>query len=115
VTGRDWALIYLALACMWVGGYATGRGRPVRGLVAWADQQFTHASRRSPWFWLAAPVVAVAACGLLVFRPRRSLRNWRTARERDRRRALAAQTPLRLRDRRDRREHTQPKKHEGAT
>ncbi|EMF31112.1 hypothetical protein H114_00747 [Streptomyces gancidicus BKS 13-15] len=101
MSDRDVLLVCIALACMWVGGYATGRGRPVRAVVAWADWHFTTAPRRSPRFWAAAPVVVAAVCCLWLFRPRRSLRNWRAWREHDRRRALPTQTPSRLSDRRD--------------
>ncbi|CAM5480842.1 MULTISPECIES: hypothetical protein [Streptomyces] len=102
MSGKTWDWAALALACMWIGGYATGRGRPIRELTSWADWQFCYASRRSPWFWIAVPIVVTAVAGLIVFRPRRSLRNWRAARERDRRRARAAQIPVRLHQLRDR-------------
>ncbi|GGZ72976.1 hypothetical protein ACFOOM_01180 [Streptomyces echinoruber] len=97
MSAGTWARVALALACVWAGGYATGRGRPVRALTTWADWQVAYTSRRSPWFWLAVPIVAAAIAGLIVFRPRRSLRNWRAARDRDRRRARTAQIPIRLR------------------
>lgn len=77
MTQQDWLLISFALACMWIGGYATGRGCVVKALVAWADWQVASASRRSPRFWLALPIVLVAAACLWVFRPRRTLTTYR--------------------------------------
>lgn len=89
MTDVDRLLIGVALACMWMGGYATGRGRPARALVAWADWHYTIAPRSDPRFWIAAPIVAAAVCCLWAFRPRR-----------DRQRALPTHTPSRLSDRR---------------
>lgn len=57
-------LLVIALACMWIGGYATGRGRPVHCLVIWADWQFSYRPRRSARFWIAAPIVLLAAAAL---------------------------------------------------
>ncbi|MFF5655259.1 hypothetical protein [[Kitasatospora] papulosa] len=88
MTGPDALPVAFALACMWVGGYATGRGRLVRELLAWADWKVAYAPRRSPAFWVAVPVVVVACCCLWAFRPLRTLHHWRAARERDRRRPL---------------------------
>jgi hypothetical protein len=93
MTGEDWALT-VAVVCMWVGGYATGRGRPIRRLVAWADWQYQWASRRAVWFWLGAAIVAVAIAGCLLFRPYRSWRNWHAWRDYDRRRAGPPGPPL---------------------
>lgn len=90
MTDRAWLLICFALACMWVGGYAAGRGRPIRDLVAWADWHFTTAPRRSPHFWIAAPIAVIAFGALWVLRPRRSAHNWRAWREHDRRHATTA-------------------------
>lgn len=100
MTDVDRLLIGVALACMWIGGYATGRGRPARALVAWADWHYTIAPRSDPRFWIAAPIVAAAVCCLWAFRPRRSWRNWRAWHHRDRQRALPTHTPSRLSDRR---------------
>lgn len=77
MTEQDSLLVYFALACMWIGGYATGRGRIVKALVVWADRQVGSASRRSPRFWLGLPIVLVAAACLWVFRPRRTLTSYR--------------------------------------
>jgi hypothetical protein len=96
VTGGTAAGVAAALACAWISGDAIGRGRPGRALTAWADWQVVTAPRRSASFWAGAVVVATVACVLIALRPRRSIRNWRAWRERDRRRALAAQTPFRL-------------------
>ncbi|MDQ0961965.1 hypothetical protein QFZ66_005843 [Streptomyces sp. B4I13] len=72
----DTRLLVVALACMWVGGYATGRGRLVRGVVRWADWQVAYAPRRSPRFWTALPILLVSAACLWIFRPRRTLTNY---------------------------------------
>ncbi|WP_406321772.1 hypothetical protein [Streptomyces sp. NBC_00519] len=77
MTQQDSLLVYFALACMWIGGYAAGRGRVAKALVAWADRQVGHASRRSPRFWIALPVVLAAAACLWTFRPRRTLNSYR--------------------------------------
>ncbi|MFF6801069.1 hypothetical protein [Streptomyces sp. NPDC012616] len=79
----DTQLLALALACMWVGGYATGRGRIVRRLVRWADWQVACASRHSPWFWTAVPILLVSAGCLWVFRPHRTLANYRAWKARE--------------------------------
>ncbi|KUN32475.1 hypothetical protein AQJ11_02825 [Streptomyces corchorusii] len=102
MSGETWTWAALALACMWIGGYATGRGRPIRELTSWADWQFCYASRRSPWFWVAVPIVFTAVAGLFLVRPRRSLHNWRASRERDRQRGRDVQIPARLNRFRDR-------------
>lgn len=78
MTQQERLLVCFALACMWIGGYAAGRARIVRGLVRWADWQVATVSQRSPRFWIAVPIVAVAAGCLWVFRPRRTLANYRT-------------------------------------
>ncbi|WP_181383524.1 hypothetical protein [Streptomyces sp. NWU339] len=108
MTNRDFLLVCFALVCMWLGGYSAGRGRPIHELVAWADWHITTAPRRSLRYWTALPVVAVAACCLWLFRPRRTLRNWRAWRAYDRRRALPTQTPSRLNDRRARSAEQRP-------
>lgn len=90
MTQQDWLLVYFALACMWIGGYATGRGRVVKTIVRWADRQVASASRRSPRFWLALPIVVAAAACLWVFRPRRTLTSYRAWK--------AQQTPAAARD-----------------
>ncbi|WP_405961199.1 hypothetical protein OG235_36665 [Streptomyces sp. NBC_00024] len=76
----DTQLLAIALACMWIGGYATGRGRPVHCLVIWADWQFSYRPRRSARFWIAAPIVLLAAAALWTLHPRRTAairRAWR--------------------------------------
>ncbi|MET7809817.1 hypothetical protein ABZT26_03020 [Streptomyces sp. NPDC005395] len=78
MTGDNWARIAVALACMWVGGYATGRGRPVRELVAWADWQVSYRPRTAPQFWLAVPIIAAAVAALWITHPRRTAANWRS-------------------------------------
>ncbi|MEU0060724.1 hypothetical protein [Streptomyces sp. NPDC006334] len=82
MSGHDRLLIYFALACMWIGGYATGRGRWVHALVNWADWQVVYAHRRTLCFWIAVPIVLAAAAGLWLRRPRRTLANYRAWRAR---------------------------------
>ncbi|MEU9758908.1 hypothetical protein AB0D98_03705 [Streptomyces sp. NPDC047987] len=76
MTEPDSLLVYFALACMWIGGYATGRGRVVKALVAWADWQLASAPTRSLRFWVTLPVVLTAAACLFVTRPRRTWTNY---------------------------------------
>lgn len=84
MTEQDWLLLYFALACMWIGGYATGRGRIVRSLVRWADWQVASAPQQSPRFWIALPIVLAAAGCLWVFRPRRTWTNYQAWKARPR-------------------------------
>ncbi|MFE3149118.1 hypothetical protein ACFXJ6_21090 [Streptomyces sp. NPDC059218] len=76
MTEHDRLLVYVALACMWIAGYATGRGRVIKAIVAWADWQLAYATPRSPGFWVAVPVVLTAAACLWIARPRRTWTNY---------------------------------------
>ncbi|MET8747236.1 hypothetical protein [Streptomyces sp. NPDC004728] len=78
MTEHDRLLVYIALACVWIAGYAAGRGRLMKALAAWADWQLAYATRRSPRFWAALPVVLTAAAWLWITRPRRTWTNYQS-------------------------------------
>jgi hypothetical protein len=85
--------LYLAFALLWLGGYLTGRARPVAWLVDWADDQLTQRPIRSPRFWIAVPIALLAVGALWATHPRRTLANYRANKERLRRRRGPAPVP----------------------
>lgn len=72
--------LLLAVAAAGITGYTIGRTRPGPRLINWAENQVAMRPARSPRYWIAIPLLLLAAATYTAIHPRRAAANIRAAR-----------------------------------